>query len=104
MSEAWRDDNENNTYESGEIFLDFNNDQSFTSEDILFNGPQCQGDMCTTTNSLHVRKALTLIMSGSAASYRLFDNTTTYEDSLNNISAIIPAIADGGAPAVFPTG
>lgn len=100
MSEAWRDDNENYTYESGEVFLDFNNDQSFTSEDSLFNGPQCQGDMCTTTNSLHVRKALTLIMSGSSASYRLFDDSTVFEDSLNNISAIIPAIADGASQAL----
>jgi len=103
MSEAWRDDNENDIYDSGETFLDFNNDQSFTSEDNLFNGPQCQGDKCTATNSIHVRKALRFIMSGSAASYQLFDSTTVYEDSFTGANSVeIPAIADGGSqPLTF---
>jgi len=69
MSEAWRDDNENKAYESGEKFIDFNNDQIFNLRDSLFNGPQCSGLLCGTGNnkSIHVRKALVMVMSGSHA-------------------------------------
>ena len=95
MSEAWRDDNENNLYDSGEVFLDFNNDQLFTLEDDKFNGPQCQGDKCSSSNSIHVRKSLTLIMSSSSASYVLFNGATIFEDSIQNIANDIPSIARG---------
>ena len=97
MSEAWRDDNENNNYDSGEVFLDFNENQTFSAQDNLFNGPQCEGAKCATTNSLHVRKSLVLIMSGSKASYTLFDVNTLYNDSLNNISVNLPALTDGAS-------
>lgn len=70
MSEAWRDDNDNGEWDAGEIFLDYNNNQTFDSADGLFNGQQCthpnlcgQGDAATT----HVRQLSRIITSGSDA-------------------------------------
>jgi hypothetical protein len=69
MSEAWRDDNENRTYDAGEKFIDFNNNQKHDARDTLFNGPQCQGTKCGADiyQSIHVRKAIVLAMSSSQA-------------------------------------
>ncbi|NQY65038.1 MAG: Ig-like domain-containing protein [Alteromonadaceae bacterium] len=99
MPEAWRDDNENFLYDNGEKFLDFNNDGSFSDLDSKFNGPQCQGSMCSATNqhSIHVRKALTLIMSGSQASYLLESDSTIYVDSLNAINVDLPDLPDNSS-------
>jgi Big-like domain-containing protein len=73
MSEAWRDDNESKTYEQGELFIDFNSDNSFTQPDGVFNGPQCQGSLCASTasRSVNVRKAIILIMASSDALWHL---------------------------------
>lgn len=99
MSEAWRDDNENSTYDNGETFIDFNNDESFTSADSLFNGPQCQGANCADENmrNIHVRKAIRLVMASSTAEYILTngDGTIEYQNSLTNTSAAIGDIANG---------
>ena len=75
-SEAWRDDNEDNTKNAAEIFLDFNDDGVFNGPDSLFNGPQCiPGNACggDAPTSLHVRKALVLVMSGSSALMDIID-------------------------------
>ena len=69
-SEAWRDDDEDNFRDASEIFLDYNSDGSFSPADAIFNGPQCvTGNNCGEgiQSSLHVRKALVLIMSSSRA-------------------------------------
>jgi hypothetical protein len=77
MTEAWRDDNESLTYESGELFIDFNNDNEFSTEDDLFNAPQCEGSNCSSDlRSINVRKALRLIMSGSTPIWTLIDTST----------------------------
>jgi Bacterial Ig-like domain (group 1) len=77
MSEAWRDDNENFAFDLGEKFIDFDNDQISDVPDGLFNGPQCQGVLCGSGNktSLHVRRALVMIMSGSNALLTLASGT-----------------------------
>jgi hypothetical protein len=84
MSEAWRDDNENLAFDSGEKFIDFDNNQIFGVADGLFNGPQCQGSLCGLGSkaSLHVRKSLVMIMSSSnalltLASARQFDGSNS---------------------------
>lgn len=77
MSEAWRDDNENDDHDLGEKFIDFDNSQSFSPRDDLFNGPQCLGVSCGsgTNKSIHVRKAIVLVMSGSDARMTLVSDT-----------------------------
>ena len=114
MSEAWRDDNENNVYDAGERFIDFNNDKSFSAPDGLFNGPQCQGDLCAPegSNEINVRKSLVMIMASSSSCYQLLNanavNTEygdncgyidyTKSDEVNElVTQSIPSIADGSA-------
>jgi hypothetical protein len=101
MSEAWRDDNEDGEYNDGEKFIDFNNDEEFSNADSLFNGPQCTGSKCASNNAktIHVRKALRLVMASSAAEYRLTndDNTVVYADSLTGETSAIPDITDGSS-------
>ena len=97
MSEAWRDDDEDNLYDDGERFVDFNNDGAFSPADGEFNGPQCQGDLCSSLTQIHVRKSLVMVMASSSALYNLFNRTdsTVYANNDSNIDVAIPAIADG---------
>lgn len=99
MSEAWRDDNENSTYDTGETFIDFDNNKVFNSADGLFNGPQCQGANCASEEmrSIHVRKALRLVMASSSAEYRLTNGSggAVYQNSLTNFSTSLPEIENG---------
>ncbi|MFQ3189402.1 MAG: hypothetical protein ACI936_000526 [Paraglaciecola sp.] len=83
-SEAWRDDNENNSRDAAEIFLDYDDDGSFDGDienpERVFNGPQCiSGNACGQgiEASLHVRKALVLIMSSSNALMDIIDAGNT---------------------------
>lgn len=101
MSEAWRDDNENSIYDQGETFVDFNNDEAFSSADSLFNGPQCQGAKCASESqrSIHVRKAIRLVMASSTAEYILANGSggDVYHNSLTNFSKTITDIPNGGS-------
>ncbi|WP_440874576.1 Ig-like protein, group 1 [Thalassotalea sp. PLHSN55] len=73
MSEAWRDDNANGSYEVGEVFIDINGNETFDDANGLFNGPQCQGDLCAAADSrsINIRRAIELVMSGSEAVFSL---------------------------------
>jgi hypothetical protein len=101
MSEAWRDDNENSIFDNGETFLDFNNDESFSNADSLFNGPQCQGTNCADedSRSIHVRKAIRLVMASSAAEYILTnsDGSVIYQNSLTGDSSALSDVPNGGS-------
>jgi len=99
MSEAWRDDNENSIYDAGEKFIDYNGDKSFSEADNFFNGPQCQGEYCSNENTVHVRKAIRLVMASSAAEYRLTngEGSIVYEDSLTGNNIAIDPISDGSS-------
>ena len=101
MSEAWRDDNENSIHDDGETFIDFNNDEAFSFADSLFNGPQCQGANCAEEDkrSIHVRKALKLVMASSGAEFMLTndDGSVIYQDSLTGNSAPLNDVPNGGS-------
>lgn len=73
MSEAWRDDDENLEYSVGETFIDFDNNNTFTAEDGLFNGPQCEGALCAADGekSINVRDSIVLVMASSEAVWTL---------------------------------
>ncbi|MFB2681444.1 Ig-like domain-containing protein [Shewanella mangrovisoli] len=66
---AFRDDNENFSYDSGERYFDNLARETYPVADGKFNGPQCEGSLCGTgqANKTYVRKALVLSMSGSQA-------------------------------------
>jgi hypothetical protein len=79
-SEAWRDDNANRIKDVSEIFLDYNNNGQFDAADGLFNGPQCNSaDSCGqgSANTLHVRRSLELVMSGSRALMDIINTNNT---------------------------
>lgn len=100
MSEAWRDDDENSVYDNGEIFIDFDGDGTFSIADSLFNGPQCQGDNCAeeAMQSIHVRKALVLVMASSGAETILTndDGSVIYQNSLTTDDISLPDVPNGG--------
>ncbi|MDA8622064.1 hypothetical protein N9L48_05385, partial [Psychrosphaera sp.] len=93
MPEAWRDDNEDGTRDSGELFIDSDNSGDYTMEDTLFNGPQCESG-CATAKFSTVRKARVLITSSSNALYRLLDSADTvlksnYDSATNGQISIV---------------
>ena len=84
-SEAWRDDNEDGERQTSEIFIDYNNDNTFNAADGKFNGPHClHNTLCGGENAskLNVRKAIVMIMSGSNAAYTLM--TSALEPGTNS--------------------
>lgn len=84
-SEAWRDDNENGIKDPSELFIDYNSDLTFNEADGLFNGPQCQSStLCGQGEgtTLHVRKSLVLVMSSSAAYWRVYNGDIS---NINNV-------------------
>lgn len=79
-SEAWCDDNENNIKDVTKVFLDYDSNAQFSAADGLFNGPQCiAGNACGegTQATLHVCKALVLVMSGSSVLMDTIDTSNT---------------------------
>ncbi|GAC18606.1 Ig-like domain-containing protein [Paraglaciecola arctica] len=85
-SEAWLDDDENLEWNSGERFLDYNNNEQFDEADKLFNGTQCQSSSLCGEGSaatIQVRKSLVLVMSGSSLIGDVFDSSNNLYASNN---------------------
>jgi hypothetical protein len=96
ISEAWRDDNENRIRDNGEIFLDYDSNGNFTSRDFYFNGPQCTASKCGVTidaSTMHVRRALVLVTSSSAAQIDILDKGASVVASNYRSSVATTAIA-----------
>jgi len=105
MSEAWRDDNENNIKDSNETkFFDDNGDGILTPPNGKFNGPQCTGTLCdNNAKKTTLRKAMVLIMSSAHLPNFVLSNsseTIIYEDNNDN-STDIPDIVDGATLALI---
>jgi hypothetical protein len=54
-------------YDAGDPFIDFNNNGSHDGPDGAFNGPLCQGSLCSTQTSVAIGASNIIIMSGSQA-------------------------------------
>lgn len=73
LAEAFRDDDEDSVRDPTEEFLDFNANGVFNTADGKYNGLLCTetarapGAICDAPKSLHIRKSITLVMSGSEA-------------------------------------
>ncbi len=94
LAEAYRDDNENSAYDSGEFFVDFNQDQIRSPGDGQFNGLLCVGPGspaggCSANQKLTVRASNIIIMSGSTA--KISDSAGG-----NNYGAGAGTLAGGG--------
>lgn len=89
LSEAWRDDDEDDIRDESEIFIPFNGNGSFDLADGLFNGPQCNSETLCDSDaaSIHIRRSLVLVTSSSEALYRLYadnpNDTIATFDSAN---------------------
>ncbi|MEW6989936.1 Ig-like domain-containing protein [Colwelliaceae bacterium 6441] len=99
MTEAWRDDDEDNVKDATETkFFDANGDGEFSLADGKFNGPQCIGTKCdSNAKKATLRKALVLIMSNAHnPNYVLTDTSESviYADN-NGANATLPTIPDG---------
>jgi len=112
MSEAWRDDNENDEKDPEETtFFDddgngnFGYGESNDLKDGFFNGPQCTGSKCDeNAKKATLRKALVLIMtSAHSPDYVLSnaDQSILYADSDPDEAVVaLPSIADGDSLAL----
>ncbi len=97
LAEAFRDDNENNAYDLGEFFVDFNLDAVRSPADGLFNGLLCTGPLCSPNQQrLTVSTSNLIIMSGSSA--KISDSTGG-----NNFDPL-PSTLTGVGQIVFTIG
>ena len=63
-----------------EEFIDFDKDLTFDKKDSLYNGILCQTDDGSCTQDfVHVRRDITIVLSGSTAAFRIIDNATQAE-------------------------
>ncbi len=102
LPEAFRDDNESGAYDSGEFFLDFNQDQVRSPADGQFNGLLCLGPGspaggCSPNPKLTVSASNLIIMSGSTA--KIADSTGG-----NNYGSVISPVLAGGGTIIFTIG
>ena len=68
LPEAYRDDNESGTHDSGEFFVDYNKNAAYDAADGKFNGILCtHSTLCSTSTKLIVWAQNVLVMSDSYA-------------------------------------
>lgn len=72
LSEAFRDDNENGVRDDNETFIDFNESGAYDGPDGKYSGVLCDSarssaDTCSTYRTIHVRRSIAIILSGSDA-------------------------------------
>lgn len=72
MPEAFRDDNENGIRDANETFIDFNQNGLYDGPDGKYSGVLCDSaksssGTCAATKSIHVRRNIVIIFSGSTA-------------------------------------
>ncbi|MGI2259881.1 Ig-like domain-containing protein [Shewanella sp. GXUN23E] len=99
LPNAFRDDNETGSWESGEPFFNPDGSNQYAPQDDLFNGPQCQGSLCGTgtANKTYIRKAQVLVMSGSQAFFTLTQDGTEIYNSASGTIATLPIAANATA-------
>ena len=88
LPEAWIDENEDGARGAYEPFFDFNSNGSYDAADGAFNGVLCNrtvAPLCSSNETLHVRRSLVLVMSGSGAYIDVLDSTSTPVDGGNPI-------------------
>ncbi len=64
-------------YDAGDPFIDFNNNHVHDGPDGMFNGPLCQGPLCSSQTSVAIGASNIIIMSGSQAVFTPASGTFT---------------------------
>ena len=72
LPEAFRDDNENGVRDADETFLDFNQNSVYDGPDGKYSGILCDtaissAGTCSSNKTIHVRKSVVIVFSGSTA-------------------------------------
>ncbi|WP_064791253.1 Ig-like domain-containing protein [Shewanella woodyi] len=96
LPDAFRDDNENFAFDEGEKFFNTQASTTYGSRDTLFNGPQCDGNLCgqDQANKTYIRKALVMTMSGSSAGFTIWQGDNLIQDDSGLETApIVPLTA-----------
>jgi hypothetical protein len=70
LDEAFRDDDENGLLSGLEEFVDFNSDLMFSPANGMYNGTLCSDPTLCTTELLHVREEIVIVMACSFADIR----------------------------------
>jgi hypothetical protein len=103
LGEPYRDDNENNAYDSGEFFLDFNQNGTWDAPDpalTAFKGITCSGSPPTcSTSTLAIGVSHLLIMSTAQASFTL-NGAPGFGGSVSGLTIAASNDASVGPPAV----
>lgn len=104
MPEAWVDSDESGGQNGNEPYFDFIQNGAYNAADGKYNGVLCNGSpICSTTKSIHVRRALVLTMSSSTpAPLALFNNAAP---PVGVTSISLPACDNpvGGVSTMDPT-
>jgi hypothetical protein len=107
LDEAWLDTNEDGVHNTDETFIDLNQDGAYTLKDGKYNGVLCNeaagstAGTCSAQKTIHIFKNVTMVMSGSFASFEwnaanitfgsCFDsrtvNVTIYDVNANTMPA-----------------
>ncbi|ABZ78367.1 Ig domain protein group 1 domain protein [Shewanella halifaxensis HAW-EB4] len=101
LGDAFRDNNEDGKYDSGEPYFNALASNSYSAADGVFNGPQCTGSLCggTQANKTYIRKALVMTMSGSTAHFEIKqDGVVIYTSGQQ---ALTPTAIPAGATSTF---
>jgi hypothetical protein len=95
ISEAYEDDNENGSHDSGELFVDQNKNGIFDGGDGLFNGVLCQHPtLCSSNSSINVWKSLVLVMSGSGQNISFSPSSLSVASGTKNTASTTVSIFD----------
>lgn len=96
LPDAFRDDNENTAFDEGEKFFNTQASTTYGPRDTLFNGPQCEGNLCGTgqANKTYIRKALVMTMSGSSADFTIWQGNNLIRDDFGLETAPIVPLTD----------
>jgi len=89
LPEAFLDKNENGVRDQGEPYLDFNSNSQYDGRDGKYGGALCtHTSLCAAQNTVHVRDAIVIVMSGSHAAIVAQNATTSSLIYGSNVSGV----------------
>ena len=90
LAEAFRDDDEDDTRDSGEYFADFNNNAGYDGGDGSYNGNLCNDSArCSLQTTLNISRDLVIVFSDSFANISAVSGATTLADQGANSQAAL---------------
>jgi len=88
LPEAFLDADENGTMDLGEKFIDFNGDELYTPADGIYNGTLCAPGSICSTDLVHVRDDIQIVMAESFANIQLSPSSPIYFNDIDDARPI----------------